>query len=277
MNACARLEAHPPQRAIVLRDRLLLGMQQLAPYGLSEQWLLRDAGDRHWALIAKARNQQGIAFHDAEGHPVYAAFCATELRLAPPRGPLLGTTFEVTSSLHQIGPNRLGSEHVFQGAEGPLGSLRMISCFLRHDGSGSNRRLLRSTLSGLGSLAPATPGLLRQHGAARTMARHARQAPMTGPLRLHYQPVPALDFNAVGLLYFPTFSAIAERARPGSGALAMRDVVYLGNLDPGQEITVHDAPAAPYPDPAACLSLSAGPHRLALVRTAHHPTARGDS
>ncbi|MBE3638517.1 hypothetical protein ICN82_09910, partial [Mangrovicoccus sp. HB182678] len=48
-----------------------------------------------------------------------------------------------------------------------------------------------------------------------------------------YAPLPALDFNAAGLLYFPAFSMIAEMAAPAGGALREREITYLGNLDPG--------------------------------------------
>ncbi|MCA0996967.1 Pnap_2097 family protein [Alloyangia pacifica] len=256
------LRAIGTPRRIERQDTLPLGMMMLSPFGLSEQWLLRDGGDRHWGLIAEALGQSGIAFHDAEGHPVYAAFCATELALEPSPGGLLGTEVQITSSLHELAPNRIGSEHHFRGAHGPLGTLRMISCFLRHDGSGSNRKLLRSSLPGLADLPPPTQALEEVHRRARGRARYARdRCPPTAPI-LDYAPLPALDFNAVGLLYFPTFSKLAEMAQPSQTALARREIVYLGNLDPGETITAHED--------AGGLRLSAGTRAIALVSNAHH-------
>ncbi|MCD1618737.1 Pnap_2097 family protein [Salipiger marinus] len=259
MRARTALRSVGGPRRVERRESLSLGMAMLSPFGLSEQWLLRDAGDRHWTLIADALGQSGIAFRDAEGHPVYAAFCATELTLARPSRPLLGTGIEITSTLHVVAANRIGSEHHIAGAEGWLGTLRMISCFLRHDGSGSNRRLLRSSLPGLDDLAAATPGLDRQHARARTLARQSRDTPATGPELLVQTPVPALDFNAVGLLYFPTFSRLAEAARPCPAPLTGREVVYLGNLDQGEHVTVRAA--------ATGLQITSGPRLLALVET----------
>ncbi|MEM1360359.1 MAG: hypothetical protein AAGF94_01415 [Pseudomonadota bacterium] len=40
-------------------------MTQLSPFRLSEQWLSRNCGDRHWALISDALGQQRARFHDA--------------------------------------------------------------------------------------------------------------------------------------------------------------------------------------------------------------------
>ncbi|TMV72321.1 hypothetical protein FGG78_29690 [Thioclava sp. BHET1] len=249
-------------RIIARGARLRLGMMQLSPFGLSEQWLLRDGGDRHWSLIADALGQSGGIFRDAQGHAVYAAFSATELTLHPPPRALLGTELSVSSHLYALAPNRLGSEHHLHGPEGPLGRLRMITCFLRHDESGSNRRLLRSTPRGLGDLAPAPRALLAFHDRARGRARAALANPPAGPPALRYQPVPALDFNAVGLLYFPTFARIAEGALPISAPLARREIVYLGNIDPGETISATGGP----PD----LRLMAGTRPLAMIASAHH-------
>ncbi|WP_370206135.1 hypothetical protein [Pararhodobacter marinus] len=59
-----------------------------------------------------------------------------------------------------------------------------------------------------------------------------------GPAILRYTPVAALDFNAAGLLYFPTFSKIAEMACPRAAPLLRRQITCPGNLDPGEDILV---------------------------------------
>ncbi|WP_068297699.1 Pnap_2097 family protein [Pararhodobacter sp. CCB-MM2] len=237
MNAAPRL-ASPVLRPVERHEDLRLGMRHLAPVGLSEPRWLRDGGDRHWELIAEALGQEGTAFRDPEGHAVYAAFCATDLQLAPVIRPLLAARVTIRSRLHAVSPNALGSEQQILGPDGPLGCLRMISCFLRHDETGSNRRLLRGNLPGMAPLPPATAALDRLQATARCIARLMRRDSPTGPAILRYKPVPTMDFNAAGLLYFPTFSKIAEMACPGSTPLLRRQIVYLGNLDPGEDISV---------------------------------------
>lgn len=215
-----------------------LGMAHLCGLGLSEPWLLRDLGDRHWRMIAARAHQPSMALRDAEGRAIYAAFAATRLQLAPQSGPFLGEEVSITSSLHCGAGHRLGSTHCLRDRHGAvLASAQMISCFLRHDETGSNRRLLRSALPGFEELPPMTAALQSLDTQAREAARHARQAPPSEVLA-RYSPLPALDFNAVGLLYFPTFSKIAEMVRPRSTAGLRRQVVYLSNLDHGEQVRV---------------------------------------
>ncbi|MEY8880898.1 Pnap_2097 family protein [Donghicola sp. XS_ASV15] len=207
-------------------EQITLGMAQLSPFGVSEQWLLRDCGDRHWGLIAESVGGS-MAFRDETGHPVYAAFCATSV--AYDAAPTLGGQARILSSLFQVAPQRIGSEHLLVGSEGTLARVQMITCFLRHDESGSNRQLLRTSLNGLQDLPPAPESLMEFSETARQTAREARSS-TRGDRVFDYTPNPALDFNAVGLLYFPTFSKIAELASPTQG-FRQRDVIYMGNVD----------------------------------------------
>lgn len=214
-------------------EQLTLGMAQLSPFGMSEQWLLRDCGDRHWGLIAEATGGS-MAFRDPEGRPVYAAFCATFVSYGG--APTLGASAHVRSALYQVAAGRIGSEHVITGAAGHIACVRMITCFLRHDRTGSNKRLLRSGVTGLRDLPNAPETLIELDTSARQTARAARMAPITPPV-FEYTPVPELDFNAVGLLYFPVFTKVAQMAAPAATAKP-RHVTYLGNVDTDEPISV---------------------------------------
>ncbi len=68
--------------------RYTAGMPQLCGSGLSENWLLKECGHRHWLAIA---HRQGLArprFHDALGQQVYAAFTLVRIQ-AKSESPLL--------------------------------------------------------------------------------------------------------------------------------------------------------------------------------------------
>ena len=220
---------------------LPLGMAQLSPDGLSEQWVLRFCGDQHWALIAKALSQREAVFHAADGRPVYAAFCATSLSLQPSAS-LLGRDVKVASVLFAVTETRTASRHRLLVDGAVIAELSMISTFVSHDTQGCNTRIYRNSVLGQMHLPPADPALLALDRQARETARSLRGTVVTRGPEIHVErPVPALDFNAVGLLYFPAFSRIAEtaaHAREGSlGPVRKRDVVYLGNLNQGD--TVH--------------------------------------
>lgn len=226
--------------AVACEDRIALNMAQLAPTGLSEQWLLRDCGDRHWALIARALGQDQAVFRAPDGRAVYAAFCATALDLTLPERALLGQTLHIRSELSLVSGTRIGSVHHLSSASGPLGQLRMISAFVSHDADGSNRRLMRNPPAGVMRLPCAPESLLAMDAQARQTRQDLRHWRPEGPPLGSATPVPALDFNAVGLLYFPSFSRIAEQIRPAASPLRRRDVTYLGNIDQGETILAHD-------------------------------------
>ena len=59
---------------------IVLGMPQLCLGGLSETWLLKDIGHRHWTLLGYALGQSLPEFEDASGAAVHAAFSAVALR-----------------------------------------------------------------------------------------------------------------------------------------------------------------------------------------------------
>lgn len=56
-------------------------------------------------------------------------------------------------------------------------------------------------------------------------------------------PCPATEFNAAGLLYFPSYSALADRGLSQAGEkhigmITSRNVLYLGNVEPGEWIDI---------------------------------------
>ncbi|XSG83244.1 MAG: Pnap_2097 family protein [Methyloligella sp. ZOD6] len=224
-----------------------MGMPHLSPGGLSEQWLLRECGDRHWALIADGMRCDDALFTDAEGRPLYAAFCSSSLRLHTPGEPLLGLELAIHSTVWRVGGSRIASVHDFRIHGTELGRLLLISTFVAHGRPDNNRSILRRQPAQVPDL-PEPPNHVAEFAAAARMAVRAlpSKAPGGEPV-FAFRPCPALDFNAVGLLYFPSFSAIADRARwhvaaPSSSAARWaraRDVHYLGNIDPGETVAVY--------------------------------------
>src|SRR5262249_53444288 len=57
-----------------------LGMPHLAMGGLSETWLLKECGHRHWSMLARAAGLAVPEFRDPAGDPIYAAFLAVTVR-----------------------------------------------------------------------------------------------------------------------------------------------------------------------------------------------------
>ncbi|WP_244600800.1 Pnap_2097 family protein [Agrobacterium sp. LAD9] len=222
-----------------------LGMAEMGYRGLSEQWLLRRAGDLHWRLIARAMGQKDAVFTCAAGEPLYAAFCATSLSFSRPELPQLGAMLTLGADLYRMGHGRLASlQRIAVGAQ-EIGRVVLISTFVGRLKSGSNRSIVRRAPTVL-AIPPEAPfSVKRMAHWAGVVTRCAMNETFDWPDQEGIRrilPCPSVDFNAAGLLYFPSFSALAERALFEAGetahTTASRHVVYMGNVEPGEGIKV---------------------------------------
>jgi probable biosynthetic protein (TIGR04099 family) len=231
-------------------DSVVLGMPHLCLGGLSETWLLKECGHRHWFLLAHAAGRPVPDFRDAAGEPIYAAFVAVtlgdaRLDLAREHDEL---TFE--AQLARASRTRFVSRHRLAVRGCPIGEVVMMSVFVKRTEAGRNRSIARVEVAGLppveglGELAgyEATTSLLRRErwtehlGFARTAT--------TAPKRLVIDPCPAQDFNGADFLYFASVQAFVDRAEwaffrpPPRTTTRRRDIVYHGNIEPGESVAV---------------------------------------
>ncbi|MTE01860.1 hypothetical protein GIY56_16340 [Paracoccus sp. YIM 132242] len=252
-------------------------MAEMGYRGLSEQWLMRRAGDLHWRLIAQAIGQREAVFACADGQPLYAAFCVTSLRIESPALPRLGQRLQLSARLWRIGRSRLGSVQTIHVQGRTVGCIRLVSSFVGRGRPGCNRSIVRRAprAMALPPEAPADLAALAQRG-ARLAA--APDKPGMTDRQETVLPCPATDFNAAGLLYFPSFAALTDRVDFASGGgpdrmILARDVVYFGNAQPGEALTIGFRDR-----PCGHLALVAGPgdRPLACLRSRFAVPDRGD-
>lgn len=218
-----------------------IGMAQLGETALSEQWVLREGGDRHWTLLAEAMGQATPHFTCRDGRPLYAAFCATELELAPCTESAMGRELCVSSALYRVGRTRTASEHTFELDGKPVARLKMMSAFVGHDETRRNTAIVRKTPSAHMDLPVPDMDLAQFCNFALSDMRSIRTEDLQTELpQIRLTPCPANDFNAVGLLYFPNYSSLANRglweALGETNLPAKRRVLYLGNIDRGDPV-----------------------------------------
>lgn len=229
-----------------LREQHVLGMAEMGYLGLSEQWLLRRAGDLHWRLIARAMGQRNAVFTCPAGEPLYAAFCASRLHFTAPEAPKLGGMLELAADLYRVGNGRLASLQRIEVNGDEIGHVILISTFVGRAEPRSNRSIVRRLPKVL-VVPPEAPAAIQRM--ARTASLIARIAGKGGSALCPESqsssilPCPSTDFNAVGLLYFASFAALAERALFEAGTshlrrLRSRHVAYLGNVEPGERVRV---------------------------------------
>lgn len=234
MTVVRLLQAETPS----LDETHVLGMAEMGFRGLSEQWLMRRAGDLHWRLLAEALGQRDAVFSCADGQPLYAAFLVSSLRVSAPDLPRLSGKFSLSARLWAIGRSRSGSEHVLRFDGRRVGVLRLISTFAGRQDATSNRSMIRRMPAVMAALPDAPSGLQRLARHAAFAGRRFTDLPQEHR-KTQALPCPATDFNAAGLLYFPSYAALLDRSdfatgTPARAALTARDVVYLGNVEPGE-------------------------------------------
>ncbi len=264
--------------AIQQKANISLGMAQLSVRGLSEDWWLKHLGDVHWQMIATAMGQADPVFRDAQGRLIYAAFCATHFEQPDPDAVQLGARVQLRSSLWQAGRSRLQSNHeVFLG-DALILRLRMVSTFVTHGAAGVNKSVLRVRPAIIPVLPAAPDGFAEEAAdkARQLRTTHREQAFGAQGLATHL-PLPELDFNAVGLLYFPSFTRIAAEAEAvrgrAQGPIRSRMMLYFGNVELGEGI--QSAVRAATSEMACNLTLLNAENGLLAVCDSHRHVQKG--
>jgi probable biosynthetic protein (TIGR04099 family) len=234
-----------------LSDQIVLGMPHLCLGGLSETWLLRECGHRHWFLLAHVTGRAVPDFRDEEGDPVYAAFIAVTVREARFDAAREHDMLEFRSRLTRISRTRFMSVHEIAVRGRVLGEVVMTSLFVKRMEVGRNRSIARVEVLGLPPIVSSrefadygeTVAALRRDSWKEHLGFVRAEAPVLE--RLVIDPCPAQDFNGADFLYFSSFQAFVDRAewaffRPldPRATTRRRDIVYHGNIEPGDRVVV---------------------------------------
>ncbi|MNE48934.1 hypothetical protein D3C80_1434250 [compost metagenome] len=153
-----------------------------------------------------------------------------------------------------------------------IGRVVLISTFVGRADPTSNRSIVRRVPRVL-AMPPEAPHAVqriaqRAAAIARFAAREDHDAPENECIH-KLLPCPSIDFNAAGLLYFPSFSSLAERASFEAGntdlrAIKSRHVAYLSNVEPGEWVS---AQFRKFKGGYDCTLRGATGRSLALMRT----------
>ncbi len=228
-----------------------LGMPHLSACGLSETWLLKELGHRHWHLIAQASGLERPDFRDRSGDAVYAAFQGVALRDARFAALEEHDDLLIVSEVARVSRSRFASRHRLFCRNRAAGVVELLSVFVKRATPGLNRSLARVTLDGLAPM-PLQPGfsdlsarmpMLRRGEWAEHFGFRADQG--EGGDATILLPCPSQDFNGAGLLYFTSFQAAVDRvewatfgARWPLVSTEARDLVFHGNIDVGEALAV---------------------------------------
>ncbi len=223
--------------------QLVAGMPELNACGLSETWLQKTCGSQHWLSLAQALGQPSDRWVDMQGRRVYAAFGWLHLREAALSRVAEGQGMRLHSRLQWLGRSHALSRHWLAGFDGAMAALDMLSVFVSRHRPGDNHSVRRADVpaAAVSQPKPDTAALLG-HLRQWRLASETRAA---GALTWTTIPCPRSDFNGAGLLYFPSFTAIADRAMWHWGMLETdtkvlsRECLFLGNVSVGESVDVN--------------------------------------
>ncbi|WP_193610957.1 Pnap_2097 family protein [Paraburkholderia caledonica] len=226
------------------------GMPQLSYTGLSENWLLKECGHRHWEALAAHAGRAQPDFCDDNGGRSYAAFTAIRLQTCGLDSIAENDTFEIRSTLCRTGPVRHFSTHHVVRDDLTVAEIGMSSAFVTRGEARSNRSAARAALASLaGEIVPMPEEALDMTQIGKRLRADDRDAiPGLGPATrepIEFFPCPNSDFNGADFLYFASFQAFIDRAEWQWGrfgeppVVSSRSLFYYGNVDVGDTLTVH--------------------------------------
>jgi probable biosynthetic protein (TIGR04098 family) len=248
---------------------LLIGMPQLGPYGLSENWLLRHLGDLHWQMICEGLGELSRDIRDEQGHRLYASFIRVMWSATEPLS-RFGESDSLSGTMKMVryGDGLFDSETTLEVAGASL-TMRMASLFSRREKEDSNEKLLPATPLVPAGCAIPDLELVPQFVSDHRLLRTGRLASL--PLRgetfdlaeataetVRYPINGYFDFNGANLLYFASYPTIADICLSRTEAVRAigferfvtkfsplaRDTFYFGNADLNDAIDCAMTPLA---------------------------------
>lgn len=261
----------PSPEGADLRATYTLGMPQMLFGGLSERWLMKEAGDIHWRMLCSDLGVPSGQLADREGERLYASFMRLRMESTVPLARYAeNETLTATGALSRFGDKRFFSELTFLGAAGEV-RVEMATVFITR--GTDNKSLARATPQQIERSRGVSHSILPPFGQGyQKIKRLALET--TEPVRdtvlelggttfdwvdhgldaRHYVVNPYHDLNGANLLYFasyPRIHDVCERlvlnerlSRAGRATESAfevsplaRDVYYYGNADAGDELT----------------------------------------
>lgn len=243
----SHLSTEPSSRDLMdraLEPHLLIGMPHLTPHGLSETWLMKELGHRHWLMLARDLGMDNADFRNIDGEEAYAAICATSLSEARLDCVKANAILTIRSELSTVSRSQTSTTHHLFAESRKIGRVELISAFVHRKIEGRNHSLARAAVR----TQQAVPNKLNQLAKTAADIRNSRisshwDLPVTPtqPLRsFRFDPAGSQEFNGAGLFYFAEFQALADRALdawfPYREALKRRDIFFLGNIERSESL-----------------------------------------
>jgi len=219
-------------------DAFRVGMPHLDIHGLSDTFCLADAGNRHWALIARLTEKRPTEWRGELGERLYASFLYASITHRREVKVREDDTVRVDCAPSGLlAPFFVSDTTYRKPGSGTVTSIRLMSTFSATSGR-SNHKFKKSAVpfrcQPFGeNLIEATKGRYKEMSRQDDRDLTQKQDHLVHPL---------LDFNAANFMYFVNYCSLFQRyENPGARSAeptAFREIAYFGNVDPFEQVTV---------------------------------------
>lgn len=229
-----------------LQPHILIGMPHLTPQGLSETWLMKELGHRHWLMLARSMGMANADFRTPDGLEAYAAICATALRHAHLDRAHANDVLTIRSVLSPVSRTQMSSVHRIFAGSLSICEVELISTFVHRLTKGDNHSIARVLLPN-NSSAGYAPNMLAKTAAdlrAGRLEAHdvSDKAMITS---VDFLASGSQEFNGAGLFYFAEFQALMERAyeqsdqaKAARSQIVHREVFFFANAQENEMLRV---------------------------------------
>lgn len=227
-------------------------MPQMANRALSESWLLKYLGDKHWFLLSEGFNKKSSEFKDENGNRMYATFVRINFSTSPLISFRENENIIFKSKIEGFGNHTFISNIKGKSSVNEINATLLTSFSTRENDnnneiSKSNLELIETKIGQLSK----TPihlndyRLLRK-GLLEEISSSYGNFPITDNIIFScvYEANPYYDINGVGLLYFAAYPIISDSCslkyfndtRALSYQTVYRDIFYFANCNPTDKI-----------------------------------------
>jgi len=227
-------------------------MPQMANGALSESWLLKYLGDKHWLLLSEGFNKKSSEFKDNSGNRLYATFVRINYSTSSLDNFRENETINFNSNIEGFGSNTFISSIIGQSSDNEIKATLLTTFSIRVNDNNNeinkgNVDLIPNSISQLSK----TPihlndyRLLRK-GLLDEISSDFGVFPITENVifTCEYDVNPYYDINGVGLLYFAAYPIVSDSCflkyfndhKSFSYSTIYRDIFYFANCNPADKI-----------------------------------------
>lgn len=233
-------------------DDIEIRMPQMSNSALSESWLLKYLGDKHWSLISEGFNITSSQFRDSNDNRIYSTFIRINYSVSALDKFRENEKLKFTSEISGFGANTFLSHINGEGSTKHINAnlLTTFSIRVKDDNNEihkGNIDLIPSTISQISN----TPIFLNDYRLLRKdlldeIKTEFGVFPITDKVifSCDYNINIYYDINGVGLLYFAAYPIISDlcslqyfKIREASSHQTIyRDIFYFANCNPTDKI-----------------------------------------